>query len=417
MPNVVSCECWYQARLFFILDGHMKLTIIKQAKQGRGKGQGLVEFALALPVFLLVVFGVFEFGRLFLAFSSVYTAAREASRYGASVGRTGGGVTHDMDCSGMKDMAINSGFFAGINTSHIGIRYDKGPSTTTQATWNTACTTLSPSYTTILGDRVVVAVTVPFTPIVGLFPTFNINSTSAHTIVKNVDVSGPLPPGAGNPTATPTSTITQTPTDTGTPTPTSTSTFTPTYTETPTVTPTPTDGPSPTPTETPTDTPTATVTDTPTVTATPTATPTSTPTPTATLVSCGNVIWKAASKAASTGKYTLEMMNDQPLGGTTFYLRSLQVQWRNGYYIQSIVFGGVNLWSGSLASPQLFGLIPGGVPWNGTPPNLDLPADRSWKALVMDFSNKKYIMETTIVTIQMGPDPNAVCEYNLPVTE
>jgi Flp pilus assembly protein TadG len=46
------------------------------------RGQALVEFALTLPVFLLLVFGVFDFGRAVWAYSMVSEAARAGARAG-----------------------------------------------------------------------------------------------------------------------------------------------------------------------------------------------------------------------------------------------------------------------------------------------------------------------------------------------
>ena len=45
------------------------------------KGQGQVEFALVLLVFLMMVFATFEAGRLFLQYTAVAHAAQEAARY------------------------------------------------------------------------------------------------------------------------------------------------------------------------------------------------------------------------------------------------------------------------------------------------------------------------------------------------
>lgn len=45
------------------------------------KGQTLVEFALTLPILLLLIFGVIEFGRAFQAWITLENAAREAARY------------------------------------------------------------------------------------------------------------------------------------------------------------------------------------------------------------------------------------------------------------------------------------------------------------------------------------------------
>lgn len=46
------------------------------------RGAELVEFALVLPVLLLIVAGIFEFGLLFQRFQAVTNAAREGARVG-----------------------------------------------------------------------------------------------------------------------------------------------------------------------------------------------------------------------------------------------------------------------------------------------------------------------------------------------
>ena len=47
----------------------------------RQKGQSLVEFALILPIFLLLVVGFFDIGRAVFYYSSVTNAVREATRF------------------------------------------------------------------------------------------------------------------------------------------------------------------------------------------------------------------------------------------------------------------------------------------------------------------------------------------------
>ena len=47
-------------------------------------GQALAEFAVVLPVFLLVVFGLFDIGRLVFVNSTLSLAAREGARLGAA---------------------------------------------------------------------------------------------------------------------------------------------------------------------------------------------------------------------------------------------------------------------------------------------------------------------------------------------
>ena len=47
---------------------------------GSRRGQTLVEFALILPIFLLLLVGIFDFGRAIYAYNTVSNAAREGGR-------------------------------------------------------------------------------------------------------------------------------------------------------------------------------------------------------------------------------------------------------------------------------------------------------------------------------------------------
>ncbi|HEV7663383.1 MAG TPA: TadE family protein [Chloroflexota bacterium] len=56
----------------------------------RSRSQALVEFALAISIFMLLVLGTFDLARAYLAYTVVTNAAREAGRYGAAhVGESG----------------------------------------------------------------------------------------------------------------------------------------------------------------------------------------------------------------------------------------------------------------------------------------------------------------------------------------
>lgn len=48
-----------------------------------GSGQALVEFAIVIPVFLLILFGIIQLGLLFGAQNSLTSAVRETARYAA----------------------------------------------------------------------------------------------------------------------------------------------------------------------------------------------------------------------------------------------------------------------------------------------------------------------------------------------
>ena len=51
----------------------------------RDEGQGLVEFALTIPVFLILLFGIVEFGLLLYNQQVITNASREGARFGIVV--------------------------------------------------------------------------------------------------------------------------------------------------------------------------------------------------------------------------------------------------------------------------------------------------------------------------------------------
>jgi len=46
------------------------------------EGQALVEFALVLPILLILLLGIFEFGNIFFSYLVIQNASRDAARYG-----------------------------------------------------------------------------------------------------------------------------------------------------------------------------------------------------------------------------------------------------------------------------------------------------------------------------------------------
>ena len=46
------------------------------------RGQDMMEFAITLPVLALIVFGIFDLGRVVYYYSAMQNAAREGARYG-----------------------------------------------------------------------------------------------------------------------------------------------------------------------------------------------------------------------------------------------------------------------------------------------------------------------------------------------
>jgi hypothetical protein len=52
-------------------------------QQRHGRGQALVEFALVIPLFLLIIFGLVDLGRAVFVNNSLAEAARDGARYGS----------------------------------------------------------------------------------------------------------------------------------------------------------------------------------------------------------------------------------------------------------------------------------------------------------------------------------------------
>ncbi|KKK36318.1 hypothetical protein WQ57_19710 [Mesobacillus campisalis] len=75
------------------------------------KGQSLVEFALVLPILILVLFGIVDFGRVFHTYLTIDHAGREAAR-AASIGKTGPEA---------EQVAVNSGGSINLTTAHVNV--------------------------------------------------------------------------------------------------------------------------------------------------------------------------------------------------------------------------------------------------------------------------------------------------------
>ena len=317
----------------------------------------MVEFALAFPLFLLVLFGIIEFSHLFFSFSMVYAASREAVRYGSAVGISENGVPYYQDCDGIAAAAVRIGSLAGVEADDVVITYDHGP-------YTEGSTPLTCPADVELGDRIVVAVGVDFTPILPLvnLPPIPIHSSASHTLIKELDVAGTPPssptpkPATSTPTPTPTATtITPTPTETVPPT----QTLTPSQTATPTASPTvtATHTATPVPTETPTPTHTATVT--------PTATfcppevctpipPTITPTP-----DCSKFFLSNSLRNGNKFSINLYSISDDD----SVTVSEIYVRWSSRTDLNSLAFGETGtLWSGTSPSPFTYTGVPGSEP-------------------------------------------------------
>lgn len=86
----------------------------------RKPGQGLAEFALVAPILLLLIMGIFDFGRVFFSYAMASNALRSALRNAAVYGY-GDGENNYLNCALMEE-TIEKTFFVGTPT--INIRYE-----------------------------------------------------------------------------------------------------------------------------------------------------------------------------------------------------------------------------------------------------------------------------------------------------
>ncbi len=167
--------------------------------EGKRPAQAMVEFAIALPVLLLLLYGILEAGRLLFLYSTVVTASRQAARYGSATGVNADNVPHYWDCAGIRAAANAVGYLGKFDL--ITLSYDQGVSGNPPARINPTpyCndpnnhTDSSSLSTTTLGSnrtRLVVTVSTAFHPLVKLVPFLDrtITATSARTILYSVPI-------------------------------------------------------------------------------------------------------------------------------------------------------------------------------------------------------------------------------------
>jgi Flp pilus assembly protein TadG len=141
------------------------------------QGASALELALVVPVLVMLVFGILEFGRAMATYSSVVTASREGARHGSTLGTNAAGTPNYRDCAGMRAAADRLNVLG--QGSEIRVWFDTGPETAAQpvCTGPTAPTSVTP------GHRVIVRVTKPFELTIPWVPgTFDISATDRRTV-------------------------------------------------------------------------------------------------------------------------------------------------------------------------------------------------------------------------------------------
>ncbi len=99
-------------------------------QQGTQRGAALLEFVIVFPVLVMLLFGTWEFGRIFDAWLVSTNAAREGARYGVEWNATKDGPLIPFVQGKVLDY-VNSGYGARVNTPGGDVRIDPADITVT----------------------------------------------------------------------------------------------------------------------------------------------------------------------------------------------------------------------------------------------------------------------------------------------
>ena len=90
---------------------------MKVCDQISKKGQTLVEFALIIPAFILLVMFIFDVGRAVYDYSVLYNAVREGARV-AAVGET--------DANTIKGIVVSGAYGMNLSPTNIAVNWSGG---------------------------------------------------------------------------------------------------------------------------------------------------------------------------------------------------------------------------------------------------------------------------------------------------
>jgi Flp pilus assembly protein TadG len=166
----------------------MKKEIISLRKRGLGfRAQAMIEFAIALPVLLVLLVGIMEVGRMILTYALVTNSSKDAVRYASAVGRGEDGYYKYSDCVGIKKAAQQSAYI--VTLSSVAISY-KDASGASAGVCDLATAGNDPDITVDSKYTVTITVTASYKPVVKLIPfgTKTFTSTSTRTILGVYDL-------------------------------------------------------------------------------------------------------------------------------------------------------------------------------------------------------------------------------------
>jgi len=118
------------------------MRIFRSHRRALERGQSLVEFALVLPIFAIMLFGIIDLGRYVFTANSLNNGAREAARFASVVNRPAEclGLTRE-DCA--KSVGKSHVWGVPASAVKVTVKCERWPATGGAATNPTvaACTT------------------------------------------------------------------------------------------------------------------------------------------------------------------------------------------------------------------------------------------------------------------------------------
>jgi Flp pilus assembly protein TadG len=131
------------------------------------QGQATVEFALILPIFLLILAGAIEFGRIFWSYGLLLQAAQEGARQGAVLGS----ATSDTTIATAAQQTAAKGGLT-LSTSNVVI----------SATCSYTSTTSIAAANRTRGNLLTVQVSYHFTPLIPFLPMASLNLSPSSSM-------------------------------------------------------------------------------------------------------------------------------------------------------------------------------------------------------------------------------------------
>lgn len=124
------------------------------------RGQAMIEFAMVLPLLILIIMGVFDLGRAIYGYNVISNSAREGARYGIVHAHQTG--PNDLDTTGIRSTAISKAI--GVDPADI---------TSVTSTCSSTCE---------FGNTLSVTVNYTFHPLTLYFFTLNLSGKATMTI-------------------------------------------------------------------------------------------------------------------------------------------------------------------------------------------------------------------------------------------